>query len=73
MVGTNSGTRIGSVAHTEANTDSDIGFMGKAQSGSAIEPIHPEPARCSSSSRCMLSSPLGADILCNPSHHALLI
>ena len=61
------------VVHTIADTGFDTGFVGKAQDGSALVPVQPELGHCSSSSRCLLSSPLGDDMLCNPSYHALLI
>ena len=63
----------GSVVHIGDDTDSDTIFVGKAQDGSVLAPVHPEPSRHSSSNRCLLSSPSKADMLYNPSQHALLI
>ena len=45
-------TDIGYAVHI----DSDIDSMGKAQAGSVLVPVHPEPSRHSSLSRCLLPS-----------------
>ena len=67
-VGTHSAVDTDSVVHTNYDTS----FLGKVQAGSMLIPAQPEPAHHSSSSRCLLSSLLGVDMLYNPSHHALL-
>ena len=72
-VGTDSNVHMGYVAHIEADIDYDTGFVGKAQTSSALVPAQPKPSCHSSSSRCRLSSLLGADMLSNPSHYALPI
>ena len=64
---------IDSIVHIEANIDSYNGFVGKDQVGSALVSVQPKNSHHSSSSRCLLSSPPGDDMLYNPSHHALLI
>ena len=60
------------VVHTKVDTDSNTGFVGKAQVGSALAPIHPDPTHCSSSNMCLLSSPSEVVMLYNTSHHSLL-
>ena len=61
------------VAHTVVDTRFDTCFVGKAWVFSVLALVHLEPSHRSSSSRCLLSSHLGVDMLCNPSYHALLI
>ena len=73
MVGIDSAMHIGSMVLTKADTNSNIGFVGKAQASSVLALVHPEPSHHSSSSRCLLYFPLVDDMLFNPSHHSLLI
>ena len=60
------------VEHTEADTGSNTNWVGTMQTDMMVTPVQPEPTPHSSSSKCQLSFPSGAGMLCNPSLHALL-
>ena len=64
---------IGSVVHIEADTGSINDWVGNVQDGRELAPVQPELAPHSSLTRYSPSFPLRADMLCNPSHHGLLI
>ena len=61
-----------SAVHNEVDNDFDTIFVGKVRAGSVLVLVQTEPARRYSLNMCLLSSPSGAHMLYNPSHHPLL-